>query len=64
MMGPRTGQRDRLFYEFNIEDRIPAGHLLRRIDAVVPSVYSIRLKILRFSRIILSSMHGLYREHF
>ncbi len=35
MMGPRTGQRDCLFYEFNIEDRIPAGHLLRRIDAVL-----------------------------
>ena len=35
MMGPSTGQQDRLFYEFNLEDRIPAGHLLRRIDAVL-----------------------------
>ena len=34
-MGPRTGQQDRLFYEFNIEDRVPADHLLRRIDAVL-----------------------------
>lgn len=35
MMGPRTGQQARLFYEFNIEDRVPADHLLRRIDAVL-----------------------------
>jgi transposase len=35
MMGPSVGQQDRLFYEFNIEDRIPADHLLRRIDAVL-----------------------------
>lgn len=35
MMGPRTGQQDRLFYEFNIEDRVPSDHLLRRIDAVL-----------------------------
>lgn len=35
MMGPRTGQQDRLFYEFNIEDRVPADHLLRRIDAIL-----------------------------
>jgi len=35
MMGPAVGQQDRLFYEFNLEDRIPANHLLRRIDAVL-----------------------------
>ncbi len=35
MMGPRTGQQDRLSYEFNIEDRVPADHLLRRIDAAL-----------------------------
>lgn len=35
MMGPSTGQQDRLFYEFNIEDRVPSDHLLRRIDAVL-----------------------------
>ncbi|MBT6222011.1 MAG: transposase, partial [Rhodospirillaceae bacterium] len=35
MMGPEVGQQDRLFYEFNLEDRIPANHLLRRIDAVL-----------------------------
>jgi transposase len=34
-MGPAVGQQDRLFYAFNIEDRVPANHLLRRIDAVL-----------------------------
>ena len=24
MMGPAAGQQDRLFYEFNLEDRVPA----------------------------------------
>ena len=35
MMGQAVGQQDRLFYEFNLEDRIPANHLLRRLDAVL-----------------------------
>ena len=35
MMGQAVGRQDRLFYEFNLEDRIPANHLLRRIDAVL-----------------------------
>jgi len=34
-MGQAVGQQDRLFYEFNLEDRVPANHLLRRIDAVL-----------------------------
>ena len=35
MMGPAVGQQDRLFYEFDLDDRVPADHLLRRIDAVL-----------------------------
>ena len=35
MMGERVGRQDRLFYEFCLEDRVPADHLLRRIDAVL-----------------------------
>jgi len=35
MMGQAVGQQDRLFYEFDLEDRVPASHLLRRIDAVL-----------------------------
>ena len=35
MMGQAVGQQDRLFYEFDLEERVPADHLLRRIDAVL-----------------------------
>ncbi|NQV46131.1 MAG: transposase, partial [Rhodospirillales bacterium] len=35
MMGQAVGGQDRLFYEFNLEDRVPANHLLRRIHAVL-----------------------------
>ncbi|HEX2366424.1 MAG TPA: IS5/IS1182 family transposase, partial [Bradyrhizobium sp.] len=35
MMGPAVGRQDRLFYAFNLEERIPDDHLLRRIDAVL-----------------------------
>jgi len=35
MMGERVGGGDRLFYEFCLEDRVPADHLLRKIDAVL-----------------------------
>ena len=34
-MGPAVGQQDRLFYEFDLDERIPSNHLLRRIDAVL-----------------------------
>ena len=33
MMGAPVGRQDRLFYEFDLEDVVPAEHLLRRIDA-------------------------------
>ena len=32
MMGPRQVAQGALFYEFSIEDHVPADHLLRRID--------------------------------
>ncbi len=35
MMGEQLGRQDRLFYEFCLEDVVPADHLLRRIDAVL-----------------------------
>lgn len=35
MLGERVGQQDRLFYEFDLDDRIPTDHLLRRLDAVL-----------------------------
>jgi hypothetical protein len=38
MMGRQTGDQRQLFYLFNLEERIPAGHLLRRINPVVTRV--------------------------
>jgi hypothetical protein len=38
MMGRQTGDQSQLFYLFNLERRIPAGHLLRRIDPVVTRI--------------------------
>ncbi|HXE38776.1 MAG TPA: IS1182 family transposase [Azonexus sp.] len=32
MMGQRKGNQDRLFYSFNLDEHIPANHLLRAID--------------------------------
>jgi len=35
MLGERVGGQDRLFYEFCLDDVVPADHLLRKIDAVL-----------------------------
>ena len=31
MMGQRSGKQDRLFYSFNLDDHVPADHMLRSI---------------------------------
>ena len=38
MMGRQTGDQSQLFYLFNLEQRIPADHLLRRINPIVTQV--------------------------
>jgi len=38
MMGRQTGEQSQLFYLFNLEERIPASHLLLRINPVVTRV--------------------------
>ena len=38
MMGRQTGDQSQLFYLFNLESRIPIGHLLRRINPIVTRV--------------------------
>ena len=38
MMGRQTGDQSQLFYLFNLEGRIPARHLLRRINPVVTRI--------------------------
>ena len=37
-MGRQTGDQSQLFYLFNLEERIPAHHLLRRINPIVTRV--------------------------
>jgi hypothetical protein len=32
MMGRQTADQRALFYEFDLDERVPADHLLRRID--------------------------------
>ena len=38
MMGRQTGDQSQLFYLFNLERRIPASHLLRRVNPVVTRI--------------------------
>jgi transposase len=35
MMGAPVGRQERLFYEFDLDEMVPADHLLRRLDAVL-----------------------------
>jgi hypothetical protein len=38
MMGRQMGNQSQMFYLFNLERRIPADHLLRRINPVVTRI--------------------------
>ncbi len=38
MMGRQRGDQSQLFYLFNLEERIPAGHLLHKINPTVTRV--------------------------
>ncbi|HBS31522.1 MAG TPA: IS5/IS1182 family transposase [Parvularcula sp.] len=35
MMGEKTGGQGQFFYQFNLDEAVPADHLLRKIDAVL-----------------------------
>src|SRR5262245_16526372 len=49
MMGRQTGDQSQLFYLFNLEERVPACHLLRRINPVVTRVLAdVREKLAPF----------------
>ena len=49
MMGRQAGDQSQLFYLFNLERRIPAGHLLRRINPVVTRILAeLREKLVPF----------------
>jgi hypothetical protein len=38
LMGRQMGDQSQLFYLFNLEKRVPARHLLRRINPIVTRV--------------------------
>ena len=38
MMGRQTGDQSQFFYLFNLEQRIPVHHLLRRINPIVTGI--------------------------
>jgi hypothetical protein len=38
MMGQRNRKQARLFYSFNLDDHVPADHMLRSIDRYLPSL--------------------------
>jgi hypothetical protein len=42
MMGRQRGDQRQLFCLFNLEDRIPPSHLLRRINPIVAEVLASR----------------------
>jgi len=50
MMGRQTVDQRQLFYLFNLEERIPAGHLLRRVNPIVARVLAdVREKLAPFN---------------
>jgi transposase len=40
MMGRQTADQGALFYEFRLEDRVPEGHLLRKINGTIASAFA------------------------
>jgi transposase len=49
MMGRQTGDQRQLFYLFNLEDRIPSDHLLRKLNPMVSRVVAdLREKLVSF----------------
>ncbi len=49
MMGRQTGDQSQLFHLFNLERRIPTGHLLQRINPVVARIsVELREKLVSF----------------
>ena len=48
-MGRQAGDQSQLFYAFNLEERIPDRHLLRRINPIVTDVLGeLRVKLKPF----------------
>lgn len=52
-MGEQLGRQDRLFYDFCLDDRVPADHLVRRLDAVLDLSWLVPRQISTGDRTIL-----------
>ena len=52
MMGRQKGDQSQFIYMFNLEGRVPARHLLRRINAMVTCVLADLIDIIAPSRAI------------
>ncbi|MCY1422461.1 hypothetical protein D9M71_381400 [compost metagenome] len=58
MMGQLSSGQERLFYSFNLEDHIPANHLLRSIDRCLDlsdlrhylAIFTAQLGVLRLTQ--------------
>jgi transposase len=48
MMGRQTVDQSQLFYLFNLEEQIPADHLLRRLNPIVTVLVDLREKLVPF----------------
>ena len=49
MMGRQTSDQSQLFYLFNLERRIPASHLLRRMNPIMTQILAdVREKLALF----------------
>ena len=49
MMGRQAGDQRQPFYLFNLEDRVPSDHLLRRINPIMTGVLAdLREKLASF----------------
>ena len=47
MMGEKSGSQGQFFYKFNLDERVPQDHLLRRIDTVL-NLSDLRSKLAPF----------------
>jgi transposase len=62
MMGRQTADQAALFYEFRLEDRVPEGHLLRRINVVIAPVFAGLHQQLMIRMLIIGYCHGIRSE--
>nr|WP_319414066.1 recombinase family protein [uncultured Cohaesibacter sp.] len=61
MLGPKQVAQAALFYEFSIEDHVPADHLLRKVDHFL-GLHLLRIKVERGDVILIKKLDRLGRN--